>query len=73
MPFVIMGEGAATAWLKRQARLGAVQRLDLTLLIDTKDHGILRRREVNSDHVSELLHEFRIADSLKLLLRCGLS
>ena len=32
--FVVMGQGPAFARLERQARLGAVQRLDLGLLVD---------------------------------------
>ena len=35
---VVMGHGCAAPLLERQARLGAVERLDLGLLVDTKHH-----------------------------------
>ena len=37
---VVVGDGAAAAALERQARLGAVERLDLGLLIDRKHDGM---------------------------------
>ena len=35
VPFVVVGHGSAAALLQRQAGLGAVQRLDLALFVDT--------------------------------------
>jgi hypothetical protein len=37
---VIVGHGPGPTLLQGQARLGAVQGLDLGLLIDTEDHGV---------------------------------
>src|SRR6266566_6429081 len=37
---VIMGQGAGAARLHRQARLGAVERLDLALLVDREYDGM---------------------------------
>jgi hypothetical protein len=31
---VVVGNGAAAAWIQREARLGAVERLNLALLVD---------------------------------------
>ena len=39
IPFVVMGPGLATSAFERQARLRAIQGLDLTLLIQTQHHG----------------------------------
>lgn len=40
---VVVGYGPRAALLQRQARLGAVKRLDLGLLIDRQDDGVGRR------------------------------
>ena len=44
---VIMGHRTATAALHRQPRLGAVERLDLALLIDRQHQGMLRRIDID--------------------------
>ena len=44
--FVIVSHRAAAALLERQPWLGAVQRLDLALLIHTKHHRLLRRVQI---------------------------
>jgi hypothetical protein len=41
-----------------QARLGSVERLDLALLVNRKDHSVRRRIDVEADNVLELLGEF---------------
>ena len=48
--FIVVGEGAAPSRFERQTRLGAIQRLNLTLLVHTKHDGILRRSEVTPLH-----------------------
>ena len=42
-PLVVMGHGAATPLLQRQAGLGAVERLDLAFLVHRQHGGMLRR------------------------------
>ena len=37
---VVMGHGAGTALLHRQARLGAVERLDLALFVDQRTSAL---------------------------------
>src|SRR5450830_975392 len=49
---VVMGHGAGATLLHRQARLGTVQRLDLTLLIDGQNHGMGRRIDIEVDDVA---------------------
>ncbi len=50
-----------------QQRLGAVQRLDLALFIDTEHQSPLRRVEVEADNVTHFLNELRIARELESL------
>ena len=54
---VVVGHGAGAALLHRQARLGAVKRLDLGLFVHRQDDGALRRVEIEPDHVVDLLGE----------------
>ena len=58
---VVVRHRPATATLHRQARLGAVQRLHLALLITTKHQRVLGRGEVQANNVTQLLDELRIA------------
>jgi hypothetical protein len=60
-----MGHGAGTARLHRQTRLGAVERLDLRLLVEREDDGVTRRVDLQADHVFELLGESRVGRQLE--------
>jgi hypothetical protein len=51
--FVIVGDRAGAPLLHRQARLGAVERLDLALLIDRQNHGVVRRIDIEADDVAQ--------------------
>jgi hypothetical protein len=68
---VIVGHGPGPTLLQGQARLGAVQGLDLRLLIDTEDHGVGGRIDIQADDVADLGGELRIVESLKVRIRCG--
>ena len=61
MAHVVMGEGAATALLERQARLGSVQGLNLTFLIHAQDEGFIRRVQIETHHIGQFLQKFRVA------------
>ena len=41
----------------RQEGLGTVQGLDLALFVDTENQGTIRRRQIQTDDVADLLHE----------------
>lgn len=58
---VIVRHRAAAAPFERQPRLGAVQRLDLALFVHTEHHRLLRRIQIQPDHVGEFLQEKRVA------------
>ena len=70
---VVMGHGPGAALLHRQAGLGAVERLDLALLIDREDDGMSRRIDIKADDVPELLGKFRVLRQLERPHPCGAS
>src|ERR1035437_1847289 len=72
MSLVVMGHGAGTTRLHRQPRLGAVESLDLALLIDAEHDRVLRRVEVEPDDVGQLLQEAGIVRQLEGLNPVGL-
>ena len=59
---VVVGHGSGPTLLHGQARLGAVERLDLGLLVHRQHDGVLRRVEIQPDHVLDLLSEPRIGE-----------
>jgi hypothetical protein len=63
---VIVGHSAGAAFLHRQAGLGAVECLDLALLVDREHDGVGRRINVEADHVAQLVDELRIGGELEL-------
>ena len=65
MPLVVVGAPLGLAGPHRQQRLGAVQRLDLALLVDAQHHRAIRRIEIEPDDVAHLLHEQRIGRELE--------
>ena len=72
MPFVVVRYRCATSFLHRQAGLGSIQRLDLTLLVHTNDQCLIRGIQIQAHHVSQFLHELGIARQLKLAHSTGL-
>ena len=62
---VVVGHRASSALLHRQRRLGAVQGLDLRLLIHAQHHGLLGRVQVQAHDVDQLLLETRIMGELE--------
>ena len=65
VPLVVVGHGAGAALLHGQAGLGAVEGLDLALLVDREDDGVGRRVYVKPHHVAQLLHELRVVGELE--------
>ena len=66
---VVVGGALGRPGPHRQDRLGAIERLDLALLIDAQHDGALGRVEVQTDDVADLLHELRILGELELSRR----
>ena len=65
VPLIIMGHRTAAAALHRQPRLGAVERLDLALLIDRQHQCMLGRIDIEADDILDLGGKFRVARQLK--------
>src|SRR5450756_1468921 len=62
---VVMGQRTGAARLHGQARLSAIERLDLALLINAEHQRLLGRVQVEADHVGELFGEERVARELE--------
>src|SRR5262249_27921845 len=63
---VVVGHGSELPWLHWQAGLGAVERLDLALLVERQDDGMRWRIDIELDDVLELGGELRIVGQLEL-------
>ncbi len=62
---IVMRHRAGPALLQRQSRLGAIERLNMTLLIHSQNQSLVRRIEVQPDHVHQLFREARITGYLE--------
>jgi hypothetical protein len=71
LTLVVMGRALRDAGQHRQDRRGAIQRLDLALLIDRQDHGPLGRVEVQANDILDLVDELRVGGELPFLLAIG--
>jgi hypothetical protein len=63
---IIVGHGFEPAGLQRQARLGAVERLDLALFVEAEHDGVRRRIDIQPDDVSQLADKLRVVRQLEL-------
>ncbi len=64
---VVVGHRAGAALLHRQAGLGAVEGLDLRLLIDREHDGMGGRIDIEPDNIAQLVDELRVIGELELL------
>ena len=62
---IVVGHRAGLAGLERQARLGAVEGLDLALFVDRQHDRMARRRQIEADDVRELGDELGITAALE--------
>jgi hypothetical protein len=69
--FVVVRHRPGTARLHRQTRLGAVERLDLALLIDREDDRMGGRIDVEADDVFEFSRRTSGAESVNCFARFG--
>ena len=63
---VVVGHRAGSAFLHRQAGLGAVERLNLALFVHRQHDRMCRRVDVEADHVLQLVGKLRIVGELEL-------
>src|SRR5271157_1075017 len=66
VPLVIVRHGSSAASLQRQAGLGAVERLNLALLVDAEDDGVSGRIDVETHDVAQFVDELWIVRELEL-------
>jgi hypothetical protein len=66
MALVIMGYGASAPLIHRQTRLSAVKRLNLALLVDRQDHGVVAWIDVETDVLVQFGRKLRIVGQLEL-------
>src|SRR6478752_2882155 len=66
MSLVIMGHGTSAPLLHRQTRLGAIKRLNLALLIDRQDNGVVGRIDVEADDLVQFGGKLRIVRQFEL-------
>src|SRR5580658_100274 len=62
---VIVRHRAAATFLQRQARLSAIQGLNLALLVQAQHQSFLRWIQIQPDNVGQFLQKFRIPRELK--------
>ena len=67
MALVVVGHRAGSAFLHRQAGLGAVERLDLRLFVDREDDGMGGRIDIKPDNIAQLVDELRVVGELELV------
>jgi hypothetical protein len=72
MAAVIVGLARRQIRPQRQHRLGALQGLNLGLLIQAQDHRVGRRIQVQTDHIADLRLGLRIGGELESLDPMGL-
>src|SRR5205823_6717777 len=68
---VIVCHRGAAPLFHRQPGLGAIERLDLALLVDAEDHGMGRRIDVEANDRLEFVGKFGSLEILNARTRCG--
>src|SRR3981081_3419288 len=66
MALVIMGYGASEPLLHRQTRLGTIKHLDLALLVNRQDNGVVGRIDVEADDLVQVGGKLGIFGQLEL-------
>src|SRR5712671_8123703 len=66
MALVVVGYGASAPLFHRQTRVGAIKRLNLALLIDRQDNGVVGRVDVEADDLVQFGGKLRIVGQLEL-------
>ena len=65
---IVMGDALGIAEPHRQQRLGALQRLDLRLLVHAQHHRMIGRVQVQADDVADFFDEERVGGQLEVAL-----
>lgn len=51
-------------WCRKRQRFRALQRQDLTRLVDTRDDGVVGQVEIEADDIVDILDEERVSEQL---------
>src|SRR6516164_1707883 len=62
---IVVGHRPGASLFHRQARLGAVESLDLALLVDREHEAVRRRVDVKANHIVHFRGELRVAAELE--------
>src|SRR6266404_9906841 len=65
MSDIVVGVSTAAPPFERQARLGAIQRLDLTLFIEAQDQTLVGRIQIEAHDVGKLFQKFQVPRELE--------
>ncbi len=65
MALVIVRQRPAAPFLHREARLGAVEGLDLAFLVDAQDQGLVWRIQIQPHHIVQFVEELGVAAELE--------
>jgi len=69
---IVMGHAFDITQTHGQNGLGAVQRLNLALLVDAQDHGVVGRMEIQPDDITDFFDEKGIIGDFEMALAMGL-
>jgi hypothetical protein len=69
---IVVGHAFDIAQAHRENGLGTIQRLNLALLVDAQDHGVLGRMEIQPDNIADLFDEKGIIGDFEMALAMGL-
>ena len=68
---IVVRHGSGTSLLHRQTRLGTIKCLNLALLIDRQDNGVVGRIDIEADDLMQFGSKLRIVGELELADPCG--
>jgi hypothetical protein len=64
MAAIVVGHAPDIAEAHGEERLGALERLHLTFLVDAQGQRLIRRVEIEPDHIAQFLDEERVGRQL---------
>lgn len=72
MADIVMGHALDIAQPDGEDGLGSIQGLNLAFFVDTEDHGLFGRVEIQPDDIADLFDEERVGRDLEMALPMGL-
>ncbi len=69
---IVVGQRSTASLFHRQPRLSSIQCLNLGFFVHAQNQRLIRRIEIQTDHVGELFHELFVAGQLEIAHAMGL-